>query len=98
MYSLYWLPCILSPSGGDCTLYKMGNDDTTAGRLWSPAFTAGERDCQRYSGYQSNLKVDGYKFLCQRSGSRSKTWQKITGTWEDLSMYRVSRGNISPNV
>ena len=41
----------------------MGNDDTTAGRLWSPAFTAGERDCQRHSGYQSDLKADGYKFL-----------------------------------
>ena len=63
MYSRHWLPCILSPSGGDCTLYKMANDDTTAGRLWSPAFTAGKRDCQKHSGYQSDLKADGYKFL-----------------------------------
>ena len=46
-------PVYSTPSGGDCTLYKMANDDTTAGRLWSPAFNAGKRDCQRYSGYQS---------------------------------------------
>ena len=51
------------PYSSNCTLYKMANDDTTAGRLWLPAFTAGKRDCQRYSGYQSKLIADGYEFL-----------------------------------